>query len=105
VQKKTDFKILFISIFLTGIPLVLGQLFSVAALALNKKTGQIVILSGIPVLIGYLLSYFRYQETIESLELIGSIMITIGLIGVIKCADEANQENSNKLIGEPKKKV
>jgi len=104
VQKKTDFKILFISVFLTGIPLVLGQLFSVAALALNKKTGQIVVLSGIPVLIGYLISYFRYQETIESLELIGSLMITIGLIGVIRCGDDPNQENANKLVGEQQQK-
>jgi len=45
---------------MTALPLVIGQLVFVAGLGLNKKTGQIVILSGIPVFIGYLISYFRY---------------------------------------------
>ena len=32
-------------------------------------------------------------------------MITIGLIGVIRCGDDPNQENANKLVGEPQKKI
>jgi hypothetical protein len=60
VEKKTDLYTLFVSIFTTGLPLALGQLVSVAGLGLNKKTGQIVILTGIPVFVGYLISYFRY---------------------------------------------
>jgi drug/metabolite transporter (DMT)-like permease len=84
--------------------LALGQLVFVAGLGLNKKTGQIVILTGLPVLVGYLLSYFRYGEIIQSMELIGSIMILIGLMGVIKCGDEpAEVLGSNKLIGDPSK--
>jgi hypothetical protein len=55
------------SVFLVGLPLALGQMFFVAGLGLNKKTGQIVILTGIPVLIGYLISYFRYGETLQSM--------------------------------------
>lgn len=66
--------------------MALGQLMFVAGLALNKKTGQLVILTGIPVFIGYLLSYFRYREMIKPMELIGSILIFIGLLGVINCA-------------------
>ena len=55
------------SVLLVGLPLVLGQMVFVAGLALNKKTGQIVILTGIPVMVGYLLSYFRYGESIQSM--------------------------------------
>jgi drug/metabolite transporter (DMT)-like permease len=88
VHKKADLYTLFISIFMTGLPLALGQLVFVAGLALNKKTGQIVILTGIPVFVGYIVSYFRYGEGIQSLEMIGSIMILIGLIGVINCGEQ-----------------
>lgn len=93
------------SVLLVGLPLALGQMVFVAGLGLNKKTGQIVILTGIPVLIGYLLSYFRYGETIQSMELIGSIMILIGLTGVIKCGDSPadNELSSHKLIGDTQK--
>ena len=71
---------------MTGLPMALGQLMFVAGLALNKKTGQLVILTGIPVFISYLLSYFRYGEMINPMELVGSILIFIGLLGVINCA-------------------
>lgn len=93
------------AIFMTGLPLALGQLVFVAALGLNKKTGQIVILTGLPVLVGYLVSYFRYGEMIQSLELIGSMMILIGLMGVIKCGEQPAEltSASTKLIGDPSK--
>ena len=103
VYKKADLYTLFISIFMTGLPLALGQLVFVAGLALNKKTGQIVILTGIPVFVGYIVSYFRYGEGIQVLEMIGSIMILIGLIGVINCGEQPQEgaQNSSKLIGGP----
>jgi len=60
VTKPSSLWLLFQGLFYTGLPLALGQLVFVAGLGLNKKTGQLVILTGIPVLLGYLLSYFRY---------------------------------------------
>lgn len=89
VKVKTDIWVLGQAVLMTGLPLALGQLASVAGLALNKKTGEIVILSGLPVFVGYLVSYFRYGEAIESFELVGSIMILIGLMGVIQCGGES----------------
>lgn len=105
VHKKSDVWTLFVAIFMTGLPLALGQLVFVAALGLNKKTGQLIILTGLPVLVGYLVSYFRYGEMIQSLELIGSMMILIGLIGVIKCGEQPTEvvTASTKLIGDPSK--
>jgi drug/metabolite transporter (DMT)-like permease len=104
VSRKTDLSILFTSIFLVGLPLALGQLGLVASLALNKNSGQLLILSGIPVLVGYLVSYFRYGETIESMEMIGSILILVGLTGVINCGDRPDSSMGAGLIkvGEPK---
>jgi uncharacterized membrane protein len=88
---------------MVGLPMAIAQLVFVAGLGLNKKTGQIVILTGLPVIVGYVVSYFRYGETLQSLELMGSIMILIGLVGVIQCGDEPVEENqeSYKLIGDP----
>jgi drug/metabolite transporter (DMT)-like permease len=105
VHHKTDLYTIFISIFMVGLPLALGQLVFVAGLGLNKKTGQIVILTGLPVFVGYLISYFRYGELIKSMEMIGSIMILIGLTGVIKCGESPADSAmaSNKLIGDPAK--
>jgi len=85
VVKKTELSKMFIAFFATGLPLALGQLFFVAGLGLNKKTGQLIILTGIPVIIGYLVSYIRYGEMIKPMETIGSFLILIGLIGVINC--------------------
>mgnify|MGYP000963401259 FL=1 len=86
VDKPSNLWTLFIGIFMTGLPLAVGQLVFVAGLGLNKKTGQLIILTGIPVFISYLLSYFRYGEMIKPMEAVGSILILIGLLGVINCA-------------------
>ena len=84
--------------------MALAQIGLVAGLALNKNSGQLVILSGIPVLVGYLVAYFRYSETIEVMEMIGSIFILIGVAGVIKCGSsppEQKEANRLTLIGDP----
>ncbi len=84
---------------------MLGQLVFVAGLGLNKKTGQIVILTGLPVLVGYAVAFFRYGETIQSMEMIGSIMILIGVTGVIKCGESPVESTSasTRKIGDPSK--
>jgi drug/metabolite transporter (DMT)-like permease len=85
VKHPSSLWTLFIGLFMTGLPLALGQLVFVAGLGLNKKTGQLIILTGIPVFIGYLVSYFRYGESIKPMEAIGSTLILVGLLGVINC--------------------
>jgi uncharacterized membrane protein len=87
VQHAADLETLCKAIVLSGLPLAIGQMFFVAGLGLNKKTGQIVILTGIPVIVGYLVSYLRYGERINSLQMTGSMMILVGLVGVIRCGD------------------
>jgi hypothetical protein len=51
---------LLIAFFATGIMLGFSQLLFVAGLGLNKKTGSLIILTCISVIVGYALSFFRY---------------------------------------------
>ena len=60
VTKPSPLPTLFKGLFFSGFPLAFGGNCFGASLALNKKTGQVVILTGIPVMLGYLISYFRY---------------------------------------------
>ena len=60
VTKPSSPQTILYGFFLTGVPLALGQLLMTPSLALNKKTGQLIVLTGIPVFIGYFLSYYRY---------------------------------------------
>ena len=64
MDKKSDISTLLMSVLLTGLPLAVGQSFTVVGLGLNKRSGQLVILTGIPVFVGYAVSYFRYGEMI-----------------------------------------
>ena len=57
----------------------------VAGIDLNMKTGQIVTLTAIPVLVGYGISYYRYSERISPMKVLGSLLILIGVLGVINC--------------------
>jgi drug/metabolite transporter (DMT)-like permease len=93
ITKKTDLYKMFIALFVTGLPLALSQLCSTASLGLNKKTGQLIILTGIPILIGYLLSYIRYGEKIQIMEIIGTSLIFTGLMGVIHCGESQALNN------------
>jgi len=68
-----------------ALPLALVAGFMVAGIDLNMKTGQIVILTAIPVLVGYVISYYRYSERISAIEIFGSLMILVGVLGVINC--------------------
>ena len=60
VTKPSPLPTLFKGLFFSGFPLAFAQTVFGAGLAMNKKTGQVVILTGIPVMLGYLISYFRY---------------------------------------------
>ena len=71
----------------TALPLALFQLLFVAGIGLNKKTGQLIVLTGIPVLVGFMISFYRYGEKIGSMEIVGSAMLLFGVIGVINCGE------------------
>ena len=70
----------------SGIPLVIAQSCFGAGIAHNRKTGQIAVLTGIPILLSYVIAYFRYGEMPDPFEMIGSGLIMIGVYGVINCS-------------------
>lgn len=57
---RTDLRVLLVGFLVSGLPMAFAQLMMTAALGLNKKTGQIVILSGIPVFMGFAISFVKY---------------------------------------------
>jgi hypothetical protein len=60
VSQPSDLTVIFKAFFYTALPLALAQSFMVAGIGLNKKTGQLVMLTALPVMIGYAVSYYRY---------------------------------------------
>jgi len=84
-SRQYDITTLFGTFVFTALPLALVAGFMVAGIDLNMKTGQIVILTAIPVLVGYVISYYRYSERVSAIEIFGSLMILVGVLGVINC--------------------
>jgi drug/metabolite transporter (DMT)-like permease len=91
VHEPSSLSVLIQAFLYTGVPLALCQILMVASVALNKKTGQLTMLTMIPVLIGYALSYFRYGERIGIIEAVGSFLIILGFVGVINLSTEMSQ--------------
>jgi len=96
VIRPSDIGVLAKGLVLSGFPLAFGQTLFGAGLGLNKKTGQVVILTFIPVILGYCIAYYRYGETIKSVKIIGSMLILLGLLGVTNCGDQAAAETATK---------
>jgi len=87
VSKPSDLSVIFKAFFYTALPLAIAQSFMVAGIGLNKKTGQLIMLTALPVMIGYAVSYYRYGEKINSMQVIGSLILLIGVFGVINCGE------------------
>jgi len=68
-----------IGFLLCGVPMAVGNILYIYALTINKNTGLVTICISSAVVVGYLISIFRYNETINYICLFGSICIIIGL--------------------------
>lgn len=65
---------------LCGAPMALGNILYIHALSINKNTGLMTLCISSSVFVGYLISVFRYKESINYICFIGSIFIVLGLI-------------------------
>lgn len=74
---------LFLSIFFFGIPIVLAQWFFIASLTMTKNTGVLTMLGFTSILIGYIVSIFRYGEQPNFVSLLGVILLIIGMYKTI----------------------
>lgn len=62
VVSPVPFYKMLISVFTTGLLMAVAQMLMVPALRLNKNTGALNSCQFISVIMGYLISYFRYGE-------------------------------------------
>lgn len=64
---------------LCGVPMAVGNILYIYALTINKNTGLVTICISSAVVVGYIISIFRYNETVNFVCLFGSICIVLGL--------------------------
>lgn len=74
----------FKGIFLSGIPMTIGQLSYIGALILTKNMGVITTLSFTSIIMGFLISVFRYGEQVNIVSTVGTIAIVIGITFIVK---------------------
>ena len=68
-----------IGLFLTGIPITMGQIFFIGATLMTKNTGLLTMFSFVSVIYGYLISVLKYHEQINIVCIIGALLIVFGL--------------------------
>jgi drug/metabolite transporter (DMT)-like permease len=68
-----------ISIVVSRFPMALSTLFFVTALKINLNSGMTTMFVFNSVVVGYLLSIFRYNEKLNVICLLGSLLIVISL--------------------------
>lgn len=71
------------SLLYTGLVGAIGQFFFIAGLQIAKSTGSGAIIGFISVIIGYFVSIFRYNEEINPLCVIGSLLVLYGIYKAI----------------------
>lgn len=76
------------AIVFTGIPVSFGQLLGISAFLMTKKLGMITPFQFSNIVLGYLISIFRYDEDINVICLVGGIMIILGVIFIIRFKDQ-----------------
>ena len=68
----------------TGLPLGVGQLIFISALLMTKKYGVVTPFQFTNIVVGYLLSIFRYGEPVNPLCLVGAVAIVLGVVCIVR---------------------
>ena len=89
---KMDMEHFFKGVFLSGIPMTIGQLSYIGAFILTKNMGVITTLSFTSIIMGFLISVFRYGEQVNVVSTLGTIAIVIGITFIVKERDKANKK-------------
>ncbi len=66
--------------FLCGAPMAVSNIMYIYALMINKNTGLVTICISSAVVVGYVISVFRYNEAINFICFTGSVLIVVGLV-------------------------
>ena len=73
---------------LGGIPMTLGQMFYILALTLTPNYGMLTPFMFTSIIFGYLMSIFRYGESVNVICLIGAVAIAFGIVFIVRCKDK-----------------
>ena len=72
-----------------GFPIAIGQFFAVAAMVMAKKLAVVTPFQFSSIIVGYLVSIFRYEEKVNIICLIGGAAIMLGVIFILRYKDES----------------
>jgi drug/metabolite transporter (DMT)-like permease len=76
---------------LSGLPLTLGQLCYIASLLICHDYGMLTPFMFTSIIWGYVVSVFRYGETINVVCLFGAVAIVVGIVFIVRCKDRRDQ--------------
>ena len=76
------------SFIFAGLPMTAGQLSFIGALTLTKDYGVITTLSFTTIIVGYLVSIFRYNEQVNIIAVLGALVIVVGLVFLVNSKDK-----------------
>ena len=82
---------LFIAFALTGLPLTIGQLMIISSLTITKNYGMLTPFMFTNIIVGYLVSIFRYEEKVNGICLFGAVAIVIGVVFIVRNKDKAQE--------------
>ncbi len=89
VESKATALELVTALFVTGLPLVFGQLLFIGSLTMTKDTGVLNMVNFWSIFVGYLVSIFRYKETPNIPTTIGVVLVFWGVWKTIFSKDKA----------------
>jgi drug/metabolite transporter (DMT)-like permease len=70
-------------IFLGGLPMAISQIIFIGATTITKNTGVLTMFMFVGVIVAYIVSVVRYNEQINPVCFVGSILIVTGLSKVV----------------------
>lgn len=81
-ENRQGFSTILTSIFTTGIIMVITQLLFISAFALTHEHGRLSVMTFSTVIMSYIISIFRYHESVNIIATLGT---GLTVFGILKC--------------------
>lgn len=95
VSHPVPLETFFSSFIFSGILMVISQLFFIGGITMSKNTGVLTMFGFISVVVAYIVSVVKYNETLNPFCTAGTILIVIGLAKIVLKKKEDNAYKSN----------
>jgi drug/metabolite transporter (DMT)-like permease len=73
------------AVVVTGLPMTLGQLAAMSSLLITHNYGMLTPFQFSTIIVGYLVSIFRYDEKVNFICALGTVAIVLGVIFIVRC--------------------